>query len=431
MGETLERRIARYARDHGLLPSRRPVLAQVSGGADSTCLMHLLATLHDGLVGVVTFDHGLRPESAGETADVAAAAAALGLPVWVERLRVLPGAGVQERAREARRAAAERLAAEHGFTVTATGHTASDQAETVLFRMARGSGRTGALGMAPRMGALVRPLLCVTAAETRAWCAERGLAVALDPSNEDPAYARTRVRRTLLPALDAVHPGAERAVARFADQLREEAEVLDVLVDAAWGRAATGAGLRVDVLAAEHPALARLLVRRLLSDAGIGSEAAWISRALELGAAGGGPIQAPGGGVIAVDGGVMVAEPAPRTPPQAVELAVPGSVTFGDRRLRAGPGRADEPGPTRVALSVDGPFTVRSPRPGDRLALGPATSQPVGRLLAVAGVPARHRPHVPVVVSAGRIVWVAGYRADPNVLAQPAAPATVLEVHSA
>jgi len=430
MSEPLERRIARYVRDHELLPPRCPVLAQVSGGADSTCLMHLLATLHDGPVGVVTFDHGLRPESAGETAAVAAAAAALRLPVWVERLRVAPGAGLQERARKARRAAAERLATEHGFLLTATGHTASDQAETVLFRMARGSGRTGALGMAPRMGALVRPLLCVTAAETRAWCAERGLAVALDPSNDDPAYARTRVRRTLLPALDAVHPGAERAVARFADQLRDEAEVLDLLVDAAWGRAATGGGLRVDVLSAEHPALARLLVRRLLSDAGIGSEAAWISRALELGAAGGRPIQAPGG-VIAVDRGVMVAEPAPRTAPQAIELAVPGTVTFGDRRLRAGPGRADEPGPTRVALRVDGPFTVRSPRPDDRLALGPATSQPVGRLLAVAGVPARHRPHVPVVVSAGRIVWVAGYRADPNLLAPPAAQATVLEVHSA
>ena len=392
--------------------------------------MRLLATLHDGPVGVVSFDHGLRAESAREAADVAAAAGALGLPAWVERLRVAPGAGVQERARAARRAAAERLAAEHGFAITATGHTASDQAETVLFRLARGSGRTGALGMAPRTGTLVRPLLCVTAAETRAWCAAHGVAFAVDPSNDDSTYARTRVRQALLPALDAVHPGAELAVARFADQLRDEAEVLDPLVVAAWGRAATTAGLRVDALSAERPALARLLVRRMLDGAGIASEATWISRALELTVRGGGPIQAPGG-VIAVDRGVLVAEPAPRPSPPDTELAVPGAVTFGDHRLSAAAGRAHPPAPTRVALSVDGPFTVRSPRPGDRLVLGPATSQPVGRLLAAAGVPARHRRHVPVVVAAGRIVWVAGYRADPTLLAPPTARATVLEVHPA
>lgn len=430
MPEPLERRVARYARDHELLPPGSPVLAQVSGGADSTCLMHLLATLHDGPVGVVTFDHGLRPESAGEAADVASAAATLGLSVWVERLALAPGAGVQQRARAARRAAADRLAAEHGFAITATGHTATDQAETVLFRMARGSGRTGALGMAPRSGAVVRPLLSVTGAETRAWCAARGLAVALDPSNDDTAYTRTRVRSTLLPALDAVHPGAERAVARFADQLRDEAAVLDLLVDAAWERAKAGRGLRAEALSAEHPALARLLVRRLLGDAGIVSDAAWISRALALGAGGGGPIQAPGG-VIAVDRGVLVAEPAPEAPPAPTELAVPGTVTFGDRRLRAGSAPAEAPGPTRVALNVDGPFTVRSTRPGDRLALGPATSQPVGRLLAAAGVPARRRPNVPIVAAAGRIVWVAGYRADPTLIAPLAAPATVLEVHPA
>ena len=430
MREPLERRVARYARDHELLPSGSPVLAQVSGGADSTCLMHLLATLHDGPVGVVSFDHGLRAESAGEAADVAAAAAALGLPVWVERLRMTPGAGIQERARAARRQAVQRLATEHGFAITATGHTASDQAETVLFRIARGSGRTGALGMAPRTGAVVRPLLCVSGAETREWCAAHGLPVALDPTNEDPAYAPVRGRHPQLPALTAVHPGAERAVARLADQLRDEAGLLEPLVAAARERAATGTGLRTAVLSAEPPALARLLVRRLLDDAGIASEATWISRALELVERGGGPIQAPGG-VIAVDRGVLVAEAAPGLAPPEAELAVPGAVTFGDRRVSAGAGRARPSEPACVALTVDGPFIVRSPRPGDRIALGRATSQPVGRLLAAAGVPARHRPRVPVVVAAGRIVWVAGYRADPNLLAPPTARATILEVHPA
>jgi tRNA(Ile)-lysidine synthase len=84
-----------------------------------------------------------------------------------------------------------------------------------------------------------------------------------------------------------------------------------------------------------------------------------------------------------------------------------------------------------VALRVDGPFTVRPPRPGDRIALGTDTSQPVGRLLAAAGVPSRHRARVPVVVAGGRVVWVAGYRADPTLIAPPDSRATVLEVQPA
>lgn len=430
MREPLESRVARYARDHDLLPAGRPVLAQVSGGADSTCLMHLLVALHDGPVGVVTFDHGLRPESAGEARQVADAAAALGLVARVERLRVEPGPGVQERARHARLAAAERIMVERGFAVAATGHTASDQAETVLFRLARGSGRRGALGMAPRAGRLVRPLLCATASETRAWCDARGLAVASDPSNRDPAYARSRVRHGLVPALEAVHPGAELAVARFADQLRDESELLEPLVEAAWARAAVAGGLRVDVLLAEPPALARLLVRRMLDEAAVSSDSAWVSRALRLCTEGGRPIQVPGG-LVAAERGVLAAEPVAPVAPAPTELVVPGAARFGEQRLTAGSGLAAAPEPGRVALRVAGPFTVRSPRPGDRIALGPETSQAVGRLLAAAGVPSRHRACVPIVVAAGRVVWVAGYRADPTLIAPTDSRATVLEVQPA
>lgn len=430
MREKLESRVARYAREHDLLPPGRPVLVQVSGGADSTCLLYLLVELHDGPVGVVTFDHGLRAESVEEVRTVADVAASLGLAVRVERLRVAPGPGVQERARDARAAAVERIMDAHGFAATATGHTASDQAETVLFRLARGSGRRGALGMAPRSGRLVRPLLCATAAETRAWCSARDLAVVSDPSNVDPAYARSRVRQGLVPALEAVHPGAELAIARFADQLRDESELLDPLVEAAWVRASAGDGLRADVLATEHPALGRLLVRRLLDRAGTASDSAWVARALQLCVDGGRPIEVPGG-VVAVDRGVLVAEATPAGPPAPAELAVPGAVAFGDRYLTASDGPAAAPEPGRVALRVDGPFTVRAPQPGDRIALGPERSQPVGRLLASAGVPARHRALVPVVVAGGRVVWVAGYRADPTLIAPPDSRATVLEVQPA
>jgi len=225
-----------------------PVLAMVSGGADSMCLLHMLLAVHDGEVGVLTIDHGLRREAADEVAMVAAAAEALGCRVHRAALALPPGAGVQERARSARIELAERIAAGHGYERIATGHTASDQAETVLFRIARGAGRSGALGIAARRGRFIRPLLCVTGTETRRWCRDAGVTVVRDPSNRDPAYTRVRVRREFLPALERVHPSAAAHVASFADLLRDEDEVLTTVVEAAWTRTSHPAG-GVDVVA--------------------------------------------------------------------------------------------------------------------------------------------------------------------------------------
>ncbi|HET6690550.1 MAG TPA: ATP-binding protein, partial [Miltoncostaeaceae bacterium] len=141
--ERLQDRVAAHCRRHDLLPPGAPVLAMVSGGADSTCLMHLLTRLHDGPVGVLTVDHGLRPGSAEEAWRVVEAARGLGLRAHVASPGLAAGAGVQARARAARLAAAREVAAREGYARIATGHTASDQAETVLFRLARGTGRTG------------------------------------------------------------------------------------------------------------------------------------------------------------------------------------------------------------------------------------------------------------------------------------------------
>ena len=188
-------RVAAHCRRHGLLPAGAPVLAMVSGGADSTCLMHLLARIHDGPVGVLAIDHGLRPGAAAETDGVVAAAEALGLRAHREALAMEPGPGLQERARDLRLAAARRVAAREGYARIATGHTASDQAETVLFRIARGTGRTGALGMAPERDGVVRPLLVLDAAETRAWCAAHGIAGARPLERRPRPRPRARPRR--------------------------------------------------------------------------------------------------------------------------------------------------------------------------------------------------------------------------------------------
>jgi len=425
MRDALIDRVASHVAGRALIPPGAPVLALVSGGADSMCLLHALTRFHDGRVGVLSFDHGLRPESADEAGAVVAEARRLGCDGWVEPLAVAPGPGVQARARDARRAAARRVARTHGFDLIATGHTASDQAETVLFRLARGTGRTGAIGMAAS-GAVVRPMLVVTRDETREWCRRNGVMFVDDPSNTDPAHARTRVRHDLLPALRAVHPGAELAVARYAELVDDEAAVLAPLVDAAWRRCLRDDGIDVAALAREAVAMRRLVVRRLLSGAGVACDRVWVERSLELAATGAAGFDAPGAHVHVWRGILRVA--AGVTAPSPAVLGVPGDVVFGGARLAARPAVARAPVARRVDVLVEGPFEVRSPAPGDRIALAGGGRQGVGRLLAAAGVPADRRPLVPVVAMGERVVWVSGYRADVTLVAPPGASATRLEL---
>ncbi len=431
-GSTIEERVRTYCARHGLLPRRQGVLLMVSGGADSTCLMHVVARIHDGPVHVLSVDHGLRADSAGEASDVADAARALGLTAHVEALGLAVGPATLERARDARHAAAERVRVREGLNVIATGHTLTDNAETILFRAARGTGRTGALGIAPRRDRLVRPLLGLTRDEVRDWCIANALVFIDDPSNDDPSTARARVRHGLVPALEAVHPSAQRNLARLADLLADEAAVVDAAADAAWHRTARGAGIEAAALAREPVAIARLLARRLVAAAGLpaaAGESAVLDEVLARAAAGTGMSEVPGG-IVAVDSGVLVAE-ARATQPAAVaeaQLGVPGAVSLPGLEMRAAPGVAAASTPASAWVRPTGPLVVRAPRPGDRIALAGGGHQTVGRLLQAAGVPARHRPAVPVVASADRVLWVAGHRVSADALADPGEPAVNLLV---
>ena len=181
---TIDDRVNDHAARHGLLPPGAGVLALVSGGADSTCLMHLLARLHDGQVQVLVVDHGLRPAAADEAAGVVGAAEGLGLTAHRINLNLEPGPAAMERARDARLAAAEDLRRREGLDVIATGHTRTDHAETVIFRIARGTGRTGGTGtdvsmsragMGGSIDAVSCSPSCMTTALRRTFCSCRTL----------------------------------------------------------------------------------------------------------------------------------------------------------------------------------------------------------------------------------------------------------------
>jgi tRNA(Ile)-lysidine synthase len=243
--------VALGIREHALIPASGEVVCLVSGGPDSTCLFHVLREL-GFRVSALHVDHGLRGRDSD--ADARFCRDRLGAEVVDGR-----GGRTEDELRRIRYSfATDRL--------RATGHTASDQVETVLYRLAASPGRRALLGMAPREGRLIRPLLGVSRDETAAHCEARGLEWREDASNA--AFARGRIRHELLPALRAIHPAADANILRTLELLRDEAAVLDDVVDAALRDA--GDPPRVDALRALPPALGRLAVQRLAGRTPVG-----------------------------------------------------------------------------------------------------------------------------------------------------------------
>jgi tRNA(Ile)-lysidine synthase len=210
-------------------------------------------------------NYGLRDDSDADEEHCAALCGRLGVRLAVERpLRPEGPGNLQAWARDARYAAAARLALEADGMI-ATGHTADDQVETILYRLASSPSRRALLGMRPRDGKLARPLLGFTREQTTAYCEQRSLPWRDDPSNESGEYARNRVRHGLARALAEVHPAAAQNVLRTAELLRDEAEVLDALVDGELdGQNGPPRGaIELERLAELPPALRRLVVQRL------------------------------------------------------------------------------------------------------------------------------------------------------------------------
>jgi tRNA(Ile)-lysidine synthase len=250
------------------------VLVGLSGGADSLalCVAVSFVAPRAGLRwGAVVVDHGLQPGSAAIAQAAAAQAGSLGADV-VEVMSVAVGGngGPEAAARDARRAALLQVAERTGAAAVLLGHTLDDQAETVLLGLARGSGARSLAGMRARDGIWRRPLLGIEATRTRAVCAHLGLDCWDDPHNADLSYARVRVRRQLMPELERhLGPGVSAALARTADLLRDDADLLDRLATDLLGaaRAADGS-LDVGSLAEAPAALRTRALRSAALSAG-------------------------------------------------------------------------------------------------------------------------------------------------------------------
>ena len=380
------------------------ILVAVSGGVDSLALLVSASRVAAGRTGVASLDHGLRPEAAAEVAQVQELAHSLGLPFHTESLHLRPGPGAEARAREARYAALDRIAREHGYAAVATAHTADDQAETLLMRLARGSALRGAAGIRAEGPRLLRPLLTVRRADTEALVAAAGLEPFRDPTNEDPGLFRSRIRHHVLPVFrQAAGPSVVERLARFARSAAEDEELLAGYATDALARVRDGAGLdAVGVRALPWPIRGRVLRAWLeelghpVSDRLLREVAAAIDR--------GGRTGLSGRAVLATEGGwVRVLPRTSSTGPPARALVEGEPVEFGGFRVWLGHG------PGVPVGAAPAPFLVRARMPGDRVGPEGGPSRRVQDVLVDASVPVESRAAWPLVADArGRVLWVVG-----------------------
>lgn len=349
------------------------VLVMLSGGRDSVCLLHRLRgpAMH--------MNYGLRPEADADEAFCCALCASLGVPLTVVRPASEPSGNLQAWAREERYAAALRLTEGD----VAVGHTASDQAETVLYRLLTSPGRPRA--MQSRNGRVVRPLLSWTRERVTAYCVENGLEWREDASNADDRFARNRIR-----ALLGTFPAGESALLRTLELLSEEGEFLESLVVPETS---------VARLREMHPALLRLTLRQM---AGVPvPDPERVLRGADLG----------GGLRSVVEHGRLRFERGCKSAPAEATLTLPGQIRFGERVLRAEWG-AFSTGldASLLASSVE----VRTWRHGDRMRpLGMhGHSKSLQDIFTDRKVPREQRRRLPVVVSGGEIAWVPGVTSE-------------------
>ncbi len=428
-----------------MLAGGETVSVGVSGGADSVALLHCLLTLAPALrltVNVVHINHGLRPDAEADQAFVAELARRWGVPVSVERVTVpvASGQSPEAAARAARYAALRRAAEKVGASRVALGHTANDQAETVLMRLLQGAGPRGLAGIPPVRGPYIRPLLEARRHQIEAELQCLGVTWREDSTNRDPKFLRNRIRHDLLPFLtSSFQPGIVEALCRAGALTRTLVTELEALAARELDRVAVSRGheilLSLGELRKSRPELGEEILRQALSRLGErGPLRAWAQQTLRRFLEGEGPAGPHRVGRILLERSMArlrLSRESPAPIPQR-QLQVPGSTAVPETGLviegqpfDRPPGYRPPTGLWRVAFDRDrisAPLSVRSRRPGDSFhPFGASGSKPLKRFLIDAKLPRWDRARLPLVMAGENIIWVVGLRRG---AAAPVIPAT-------
>ena len=452
----LRSRVRAALQDAGLARGSLLVVA-VSGGPDSLALLHALHSLSTEMglrLHGAHLDHGLRGnDSAADARFVAAEFRRLGLPGTCERADVAADRrerklSLEEAARDVRYAFLARVAGRQGADAVALGHTADDQAETVLMHLLRGSGLTGLRGMSPLTHrtfphgsvALVRPLLDVTRAEVAEFCRELGLAPRDDASNASTDMLRNRVRLELIPHLETYNPSLRRALLRLARSSARDLAYIDGQVDAAMTLVASpfteGIAIDRDGFSRLHPAIQSHALRRAFAmcrGSARDLEQYHVDQMARLiGGRAGTSLDLPGGVRFLVEyerallsRGLRDACPLPNLDGCHV-LAIPGESRAGPWRVTVRYAGLDAPPETTPPreLSDGPPFAarldaarvgasvwLRTRAPGERFQpLGMFHTKKLQDFMVDEKIPREWRERVPLLVTPRGVAWVVGCR---------------------
>lgn len=442
----LGRRFARHLARSGLLAGRRRLLVALSGGLDSMCLLHLLRFGGHGFeLRAAHFDHALRPDSASDADWVRGVCRAWGVPLTEARAAEPPRG--EAAARGARYAFLQDALDATGAEVVLTAHHADDQAETLLFRLARGTGIGGLAGIRARRGFVIRPLLPFQRAELLAYAQAAGLRWREDRSNLDLRFARNRIRHVVLPALHAARPDAARHLARLAGRAAEaESAWRHVVREAAAAvlldRGEADFALARDRLLAYHPHVRTRVVRYLLHELGSRPDRSGTRSAMEFISSG------RSGGRIDLAGGVRLqrefdrlllqksgAAPTRSDVPLEIRAVGTGNGSFvaGGQEFVARWAPASLPtGGARSATfdpsALRFPLHLRAWRPGDRIRMAYG-SKKLKKLLQERRVGRGARAGVPVLVdAAGDVLWVVGIARSERALPTAGVPVFTITV---
>ena len=438
-------------REYRLIPPGSVVLCAVSGGADSIYLLHRLWRLRregNFSLAAAHFDHRLRGAESAQ--DMEFVREFVSLCCGRERVlrpdgtvETLPpvevftssgnvaaraketGRSLEEAARELRYAFLRKTAQAIGAQYIAVAHTASDNAETLLLHLARGTGLRGLCGMAPKNGDVIRPLLTTTRGEIEDYLRFWGLPWREDPSNREDVYARNRLRHRVLPELEALYPGLLARLTDTAQRLRADEDCLTAQAEEALGRLreepdGTLSLPAEDVARLPQPVAIRA-VRALLARANGGDDRcsaahlealADLCRTQDPSA----QIDLPGGLTARRAYGRVVLTRETASPLPIAELALPGLTQTGGWEitctLEQYCGQAQQPLDFFLDKSTAPALTVRSRRTGDRLTLPGRPGRSLKKWYVDEKIPRTLRDQLPVLESGGRVAGAAGLGPD-------------------
>ena len=389
---------------YNLLENGGTVIAALSGGADSTALLHFLYSAKEKYnltLLAAHLNHGIRGEEADrderfckilcEKYNIPFYSKKVDIPALSRQRHI----GEELCGREERYAFLESLASAHN-AIIATAHNADDNAETLIFNLVRGSSLRGAAGIPPKRGRIIRPLIEVTRAEIESYCAENGLDFVTDSTNLGDEYTRNKLRHRVIPVLRELNPSFEAAITRFTESAAEVADYLDIQANEALVAAKTDYGYLADRLLEHHPAVVKAAINILLKKYNIKTDSKRLGLAADI-LKDGGAIELSRDYTAVCRRNIFCI--AASEEPEKIEIELRGSLSFmfADRLVTAS---------VDNSINENKSLIFRTRREGDLFSFQKRNiTKPLGKALREYSVPSKLRNRILCLCEGSTVLW--------------------------